>query len=131
MQVSDGFNAVEVEFTVRLQDVDDTGPTVSKIEISSDPGSDRTYAAEDEIRVTVTFSETVEVTGTPRLQTRAGRGEYERRPTRGGTGTAALGVSNTRWPAGKATPTGWGSRANRPNVERRDHPGRGAERRGA
>ena len=29
VQVSDGFNAVEVEFTVRLQDVDDTAPTVS------------------------------------------------------------------------------------------------------
>ena len=89
VQVSDGFNAVEVEFTVRLQDVDDTGPTVSKIEISSDPGSDRTYAAEDDIQVTVTFSETVEVTGRPRLQIELGGGSrtatYE-----GGSGTAAL-----------------------------------------
>ena len=89
VQVSDGFNAVEVEFTVRLQDVDDTGPTVSKIEISSDPGSDRTYAAEDDIEVTVTFSETVEVTGAPRLQLELGGG-VRTAAYGGGTGTAAL-----------------------------------------
>ena len=89
VQVSDGFNAVEVDFTVRLQDVDDTAPTVSKLEITSDPGTDRTYAAEDEIQVTVTFSETVEVTGSPRLQIELGEGsrtaDYQ-----GGSGTAAL-----------------------------------------
>ena len=89
VQVSDGFNAVEVEFTVRLQDVDDTAPTVSKIEITSDPGTDRTYAAEEEIQVTVTFSETVEVTGTPRLSLELGGGS--RTATYGGgSGTAAL-----------------------------------------
>ena len=68
---------------------DTTPPAVSKIEISSDPGTDRTYAAEDDIQVTVTFSETVEVTGTPRLQIELGGGSrtaaYE-----GGSGTAAL-----------------------------------------
>ena len=89
VQVSDGFNAVEVDFTVRLQDVDDTAPTVSKLEITSDPGMDRTYAAGDEIQVTVTFSETVEVTGSPRLQIELGGGsrtaDYQ-----GGSGTAAL-----------------------------------------
>ena len=41
VQVSDGFNAVEVAFTVRLQDVDDTAPTVSRVAITSDPGTDR------------------------------------------------------------------------------------------
>ena len=89
VQVSDGFNAVEVEFTVRLQDVDDTAPTVSKIEITSDPGTDRTYAIGHAIGVTVTFSETVEVTGRARLQIELGGGSrtatYE-----GGSGTAAL-----------------------------------------
>ena len=89
VQVSDGFNAAEVEFTVRLQDVDDTAPTVSRVAITSDPGTDRTYVAEDEIRVTVTFSETVEVTGTPQLRLELGGGrrtaDYE-----GGSGTAAL-----------------------------------------
>ena len=89
VQVSDGFNAVEVAFTVRLQDVDDTAPTVSRVAITSDPGTDRTYAVDDEIQVTVTFSETVEVTGTPQLRQELGGGrrtaDYE-----GGSGTAAL-----------------------------------------
>ena len=68
---------------------DTTPPTVSKIEVSSDPGTDRTYAVDDEIQVTVTFSETVEVTGTPELRLELGEGQrtatYE-----GGSGTAAL-----------------------------------------
>ena len=68
---------------------DRTPPTVSTIAISSDPGTDRTYAAGDEIRVTVTFSETVAVTGTPQLRLELGGGSrtatYE-----GGSGTAAL-----------------------------------------
>ena len=68
---------------------DTTSPTVSKLEITSNPGTDRTYAAEDDIQVTVTFSETVEVTGTPRLQIELGGGsrtaDYQ-----GGSGTAAL-----------------------------------------
>ena len=89
VQVSDGFNAVEVAFTVRLQDVDDTAPTVSRVAITSDPGTDRTYAVDDEIQVTVTFSETVEVTGTPRLTLRVGSGDRTA-AYQGGTGTAAL-----------------------------------------
>ena len=68
---------------------DTTPPTVSNIEVSSDPGTDRTYAVDDEIQVTVTFSETVEVTGTPELRLELGGGQrtatYE-----GGAGTAAL-----------------------------------------
>ena len=68
---------------------DTTPPTVSNIEVSSDPGTDRTYAVDDEIQVTVTFSETVAVTGTPELRLELGGGQrtatYE-----GGSGTAAL-----------------------------------------
>ncbi len=68
---------------------DTTPPAVSSLAISSDPGSDRTYAAGDEIQVTMTFSETVEVRGTPQLSLELGGGSraaaYE-----GGTGTAAL-----------------------------------------
>ena len=68
---------------------DTTPPTVSKIEVTSDPGTDRTYAPGDEIRVTVTFSETVEVTGTPQLSLELGGGQ--RTATyQGGSGTAAL-----------------------------------------
>ena len=68
---------------------DTTPPAVSKLEISSDPGTDRTYAAEDDIQVTVTFSETVEVTGTPRLQIELGGGSRTA-DYGGGSGTAAL-----------------------------------------
>ena len=68
---------------------DTTPPEVSKVEITSNAGSDRTYAADEEIQVTVTFSETVEVTGTPRLTLELGGGtrtaDYG-----GGSGTAAL-----------------------------------------
>ncbi len=68
---------------------DTTSPTVSRVEISSDPGSDRTYVAEDEIQVTVTFSEAVEVEGTPRLRLRVGIRTRTADYLRGG-GTAAL-----------------------------------------
>ena len=68
---------------------DTTPPAASKLEISSDPGTDRTYAAGDEIRVTVTFSETVEVTGRPQLTLRVGSGDRTA-DYQGGTGTAAL-----------------------------------------
>ena len=68
---------------------DTTPPEVSKIEISSDPGSDRIYAAGDEIQVTVTFSETVEVTGRQGLQIELGGGSRTA-DYRGGAGTEAL-----------------------------------------
>ena len=51
---------------------DTTAPEVISLAISSNPGSDQAYAAEDVIEVTVTFSETVEVTGTPQLRLRVG-----------------------------------------------------------
>ena len=68
---------------------DTTAPKVSSLDITSNPGSDETYAMEDEIEVTVTFSETVKVTGTPRLTLRVGN----RNRTAGyesGTDTEAL-----------------------------------------
>ena len=68
---------------------DTTPPTVSKIEVTSNPGSDQTYAAGDEIEVTVTFDETVFVTGMPQLSLELGGGS--RTATYGGgSGTAAL-----------------------------------------
>ena len=51
---------------------DTTPPEVESLAISSNPGADQTYAAGDEIEVTVTFSETVEVEGTPQLRLRVG-----------------------------------------------------------
>ena len=75
--------------SVRNDTPDTTQPEVSSLAIGSNPGSDRTYAAGDEIQVTVTFSETVEVEGTPQLRLRVGSrtrtAGYER-----GADTAAL-----------------------------------------
>ena len=46
--------------------------TVSKLEITSDPGSDATYAIDDPIEVTVTFNQAVEVMGIPQLTLKVG-----------------------------------------------------------
>ena len=51
---------------------DTTGPTVEMMRITSNAGSDQTYAVEDPIEVTVTFNQTVAVTGTPRLTLNVG-----------------------------------------------------------
>ena len=68
---------------------DTTPPTVNKIAITSDPGSDLIYAPDDEIEATVTFSEAVLVTGTPQLTLKVGGGDRTA-DYQGGTGTAAL-----------------------------------------
>ena len=47
---------------------DNTAPTVSSVAIISSAGDDSTYAIGDSIRVTVTFSENVVVTGAPQLE---------------------------------------------------------------
>ena len=68
---------------------DTTAPEVSSLAITSNPGSGQIYAAGDEIEVTASFSETVEVEGTPQLRLRVGSrtrtADYD-----SGTGTAAL-----------------------------------------
>ena len=51
---------------------DTTGPTVSTVRITSSAGSDRTYGVDDTIEVTVTFDETVVITGTPELTLNVG-----------------------------------------------------------
>ena len=48
--------------------VDGVRPTVSSIAITSDPGDDDTYAIGDSIKVTVTFSEDIAITGEPTLE---------------------------------------------------------------
>lgn len=48
--------------------VDNTPPTISSVAITSNPGDDNTYGHRDTIKVTVTFSETVLVTGAPQLE---------------------------------------------------------------
>ena len=66
---------------------DTTAPTVSRVEITSRPGPDVTYAAGEAIEVTVTFSETVVVTGTPQLRLNVG-GVNRTANYRAGTGAA-------------------------------------------
>ena len=88
-QADSGSNAAEVGSSVKAQDVKDRGPRVRGIEISSDPGTDGTYAAEDEIRVTVTFTRAVEVSGSPELGLRVGS-EVKRALYQSGAGSSEL-----------------------------------------
>ena len=43
-------------------------PTVTGVALTSDPGNDDTYAIGDVVETTVTFSEAVDITGTPQLE---------------------------------------------------------------
>ena len=45
-----------------------TAPTVSGVALTSAPGPDNTYAIGDAVEATVTFSEAVDITGTPQLE---------------------------------------------------------------
>ena len=102
-----------------------TAPTVSMIEITSDPGSDATYAAGDAIEVTVTFDETVVVTGRPRLSLTVGAqtkpATYDRgsnSDTRVFVYTVAINDSDT---------DGGEHRGGTNRLERRDHQRRGGQ----
>ena len=82
-------DAVDVDIEEQPRGGEDTGPRVRRIEISSDPGTDRTYSAEDEILVTVTFSRAVEVAGGPGLFLRVGA-EVKQALYRSGSGSPLL-----------------------------------------
>ena len=72
-------------------------PTVTAVAIASDAGDDATYARDDVIRITVTFSEAVDVTGTPQLKIDmdpAGWGEKQAGYT-SGSGGATLTFTHT------------------------------------
>ena len=66
-----------------------TTPTVSTVAVTSDPGTDDTYALGDAIEVGLTFSEAVTVTGDPYLLIDVG-GTNRRASYHSGTGTAQL-----------------------------------------
>ena len=109
------------QVTVTNETPDTTAPEVSSLTISSNPGSDQTYAAEDKIQVTVTFNETVVVTGTPRLTMKVG----SRNRTAGyesGTGTAAL-VLSYEVAVGDEDTDGVSLQANQLDAKPRDHQG--------
>ena len=44
------------------------GPAVSSVALTSNPGSDNTYAISDTVTATVTFDEAVDITGSPQLE---------------------------------------------------------------
>jgi hypothetical protein len=67
---------------------DETGPTITAVTLSSDAGADNTYVAGDEVSVTVTYSETVNV------------------DTTGGTPSIALSIGGTSVDATYASGTG-------------------------
>ena len=70
-----------------------TTPTVSTVAVTSNPGTDNTYATGDEIEVTVTFSEAVTVSttdGTPRLSIDIGDQPRNIPYERAGTNTGEL-----------------------------------------
>ena len=67
-------------------------PVVSQVKLTSSAGSDHTYAKGEVIRVTLSLSEAVTVTGTPRLKLdfRAGDGDEQWARFESGSGTATL-----------------------------------------
>ncbi len=69
-------------------------PTVSSVALSSNAGSDSTYAIGDTVSATATFSAAVDVTGTPQLELNIG-GTAKQAAYASGTGTTALVFSYT------------------------------------
>ena len=58
-----------------------TIPVVESVAVTSDPGSDGEYVKDDAIKVTVTFSEAVAVTGTPKIKMRLFEGAAPVKPS--------------------------------------------------
>ncbi len=72
-------------------------PAVTGVEVTSDPGTDDTYGLGDVIQVTLTFSEAVDVTGTPRLKIDMDPAEWGEKWAAydSGSGTASLTFAHT------------------------------------
>ena len=72
-------------------------PTITEVTISSDAGSDRSYAKGETIRVTLRLSEAVTVTGAPRLKLdfRAGDGDEQWATYESGSGSTSLAFAYT------------------------------------
>ena len=90
-RVGNDAEAFRDEF-VDNQTPDTTAPSIEGIEISSDPGTDETYAVDDMISVTVRYDETVTVDtvrGTPTLDLLVGN---RRKRASAGTGPARAAV---------------------------------------
>ena len=73
-----------------------TAPKVTGVAITSDPGDDDTYARDDVIQVTLTFSEPVNVNGSPRVTIKMDPNYGAKRIYySGGSGSTALTFSHT------------------------------------
>ena len=74
-----------------------TTPTVTAVEITSDAGDEDTYLLGDTIRITLTFSERVNVTGTPQLKIDMDPADWGEKWAgyHGGSGTARLTFAHT------------------------------------
>ena len=72
-------------------------PTVSSVAVTSNAGDDHTYAKDDHIQITVTFTEAVTVTGTPRLNIDMDPAEWGTKWANytTGTGTTSLTFTHT------------------------------------
>lgn len=72
-------------------------PSVTAVAISSSAGADRTYALDETIEVTLTFSEAVEVSGTPRLAIDMDPADWGSKwaDYEGGSGTSRLTFAHT------------------------------------
>ncbi len=68
------------------------GPTVTGVAVSSDAGGDNTYAKGDIIQVTLTFSEAVNISGSPRVAIDMDPAEWGTKQAayHRGSGTASL-----------------------------------------
>jgi len=73
------------------------GPTVTGVSVVSGAGADQTYGLGDTIQVTLTFSEAVDVTGTPRLKIDMDPAEWGEKWAGydSGSGTASLTFTHT------------------------------------
>lgn len=78
-----------ITITVSVIVIDVTAPTVSTVALTSSAGADNTYKAGDVVQATVTFSESVDVTGTPQLTLTVGAASRTANYA-SGTGTAAI-----------------------------------------
>ena len=72
-------------------------PTVTSAAVSSDAGDDDTYILGETIRVALTFSENVDVTGAPRLKTDMDSADWGEKwaSYEGGSGTATRTFTHT------------------------------------
>ena len=74
-----------------------SAPSVMRVAVTSDPGGDDTYLLGETIRITLTFSEAVEVTGTPRLKIDMDPADWGEKSAgyEAGSGTDSLTFSHT------------------------------------